>query len=193
MQHRFAAPRSRKGSLVVWLSLVSLSLFAGGCGGEQGSAQKAATRPALTIADTGATTNPPAELPMDVQHHTMDEVQENYGTVIKALAGKNKADAAKGAREVAGLADRIPVFMIHKPDVQPDSLKAWARILKGQALRVAQLSDTDSLTQAQDLAARMSGTCSKCHDMYGGKMPEAGEMADHDHDAKPAKAAKKTK
>jgi len=45
------------------LGLVSLALLAIAC---SKPADKAPAPPAVTIADTGATTNPPAELPMEV-------------------------------------------------------------------------------------------------------------------------------
>src|SRR5947207_10177308 len=137
------------------------------------------------MADTGATTNPPAELPMEVQHRTMDSVQANYGNLLSASMAKDKAGTSKAAGNIAAFADRIPVLMIHKEGVTPDSLQRWARLLKGQAMRVAQLADADSVDAAHLIAVNMNTTCNTCHDMY--RVPEA----DHDHDAKPAPAAKK--
>ena len=148
---------------LVWVPFV---LFA--CNNGKSADRAAAAPPvaAKTVADTGATTNPPAELPMDVQHHTMDSVQANYLRMMAGLQKKDRTTISTGAKNIASLADRIPVFMIHKAGVTDDSLKQWARILKGQAMRVGQLADGDSLDAAMPIASVMAGTCQTCHDMY---------------------------
>ena len=166
------------------LGLVCLAVLALACS-KPADKPPAAPVKAVTVADTGATTNPPAELPMDVQHRTMDSVQGNYGVMLSASMAKDKAGTSRAAHNIASLADRIPGFMIHKAGVTPDSLQRWARMLKGQAMRVGQLADADSLDPAHEIAVNMNATCNTCHDMY------RVEEAHHDHDEKPAPAAKK--
>jgi hypothetical protein len=168
-----------------WIRLVCLSVLAG-CNREKTADHAAMAMPVKTVADTGATTNPPAELPMEVQHRTMDSVQANYGTLLTALPAKDKASATAAANNIAAFADRIPVFMIHKAGVADDSLKQWARMLKGQAMRTAQLAQADSFDAAQEVAGKMNATCNTCHEMY-----RVEEEEHHDEHAAPAKKAAK--
>lgn len=143
------------------------------------------TSSAVTVADTGATLNPPAELSMDVQHRTMDSVQVNYASLLTALSEKSGAGVAAAAANLAGLADRIPVFMIHKAGVAPDSLTPWSRMLKGQALRTAELARAGDFEAAQEVSTRMTGTCNTCHEMYRDEPAphEHAEGEEHDHGA----------
>jgi hypothetical protein len=96
----------------------------------------------------------------------MDSVQANYLRMMAAVSQKDRARMSASAKNIALLADRVPVFMIHKAGVTADSLRQWARMLKGQALRVSQLADVDSLDAATPIASVMAGTCQTCHDMY---------------------------
>src|SRR5438045_1103595 len=109
------------------LGVVSLAVLALACSKPADKAPAAKAAPAVTMADTGATTNPPSALPMEVQHRTMDSVQANYTALMTAITSKDKASASAAAKNIAGFADRIPVFMIHKAGVASDSLQRWAR------------------------------------------------------------------
>jgi hypothetical protein len=174
MAYRYAA--------LAWFSTIAVA-----CSGGK-TAERHAAAPSKTLADTGATTNPPAELSMDDQHRTMDSVQANYVTLMTAVTSKDKAGAGAAAQSIAAMADRIPVFMIHKMGVTPDSMQRWARMLKGQALRAAQLASADSLDAAMSVAGDVGATCQTCHDMY--RVPESEEH--HDEHAAPAKARSKS-
>ncbi|MBI4420900.1 MAG: hypothetical protein HY560_08755 [Gemmatimonadetes bacterium] len=154
------------------LSLVSLLAFLACSGKESAQPASAASSPAPapsaapTVADTGATLNPPVELSMELQHHTMMMIGDGYAKLVRALGDSDTKSAVKHATNMAAFADRIPAFMIHVPDAPPDSLVVWARILKGQVLRVADLSASDSLPAAQEQAQLIVLTCGKCHAKY---------------------------
>ena len=160
----------RVGTRLMWMTSLVLATAC--------SAQKETGNPsasATTVADTGATLNPPAELSMDVQHRTMDSLQTNYANLLTALAAKDKAGAAAASGNIATLADRIPVFMIHKAGVSSDSLTPWSRKLKGQAIRTAELASADNFDGAQEMSGQLNGTCNTCHEMY------REEAAEHEH------------
>lgn len=125
----------------------------------------------VTVADTGATLNPPAELDMEQQHHSMLMIGRGYDALFRALADGDKAGATKHVKEMLPYVDRVPRFMIHVPDVTPDSMIIWARKLKGQLLRVDQLVAADSVKQANELATRIVLTCGECHAKYQAPHP----------------------
>jgi hypothetical protein len=184
----------RVGTRLMWMTSLLLTV---GCGGQKEAGN---TATATTVADTGATLNPPAELSMDVQHRTMDSVQANYGNLLTALAAKDKAGVSAAAGNIATLADRIPVFMIHKAGVSSDSLTPWSRKLKGQAVRTAELASADNFDAAQEMSGRLNATCNTCHDMYREEAAahehaetEAHEHAEGEkHEHAPAKKPSKT-
>jgi hypothetical protein len=146
------------------VGLTTLAAFAA-CAGEKAE-NAASTVPALTVADTGATINPPAELSMDVQHRTMDSVQRNYVALLTAVSSRDKEAASQAANNIASLSDRIPAFMIHKAGVTADSLTPWSRMMKGQALRAAQLAQVDSIEAVEAMVGQLTGSCTVCHEMY---------------------------
>jgi hypothetical protein len=102
---------------------------------------------------------------MDVQHVTMDSIQLNYVALLTAVSSKDKAGTSSAANNIAELSDRIPAFMIHKA-VSPDSLMPWSRMLKGRALRTAQLAAADSFEAVEAMLGQITGSCNTCHEMY---------------------------
>ncbi|MBI4501599.1 MAG: hypothetical protein HY700_10590 [Gemmatimonadetes bacterium] len=147
------------------------------CDRERAAETATATPPAapapaaVTVADTGATLNPPAELDMEQQHHAMMMIGRDYDRLVRAVSDGDKANATKYVKEMTAYVDRVPRFMIHVPDVAPDSLEIWARKLKGQLLRVDELVKADSMAEAKKLAIMTVQTCSQCHAKYQAPMP----------------------
>ena len=149
------------------------------CGKERtGNASATSTPPApptapaaVTVADTGATLYPPVELSMELQHHSMMMIGRGYDALVRALADGDRVGAAKHVKEMVPYVDRVPRFMIHVPDVAPDSMILWPRKLKGQLLRVDQLAQADSVKDAKHLAIRVVLTCGQCHAKYQAPHP----------------------
>ena len=166
--------RSRLLSLLAVLAVVGMLA----CNRERAAETPDATPPAppsppaaVTVADTGATLNPPAEIDMEQQHHSMLMIGRNYDRLVRAVSDGDKANASKYVQEMTPYIDRVPRFMIHVPDAAPDSLEVWARKLKGQLLRVDELVKADSMAEAKKLAILTVQTCSQCHAKYQAPMP----------------------
>ena len=177
--------RDQRGRVLTQFFLLVFATGAtAGCG-EGGDASADAGDVALTVADTGATLFPPDALSMDLQHHTMQDMQSLYDDLVHTLNDGEATESATHARELATLADRLPAFMVHVQGVTVDSMISWGRRFKGEMLRVAELAESGSMTAASELGFRSAMTCAQCHTVYGGGMdtePSDQDDGGHAHD-----------